>query len=188
MKTLSEGTHDLPGDGRDPAGDYWRLIRVGAAVALGVVAVLAVVKMFMLLQALIVQVLVALFIAISLDPVVRWMITKRVKRTHAVAVTWIFVTILLLGVVYFAVTPLAHQAAALGSDFPRYIADLRANSTTLRHLQERFGLADRLNQLAKDLPEIIAQQAVKAGRSLLSTLVSVLLITVLSIYFMLDLP
>jgi predicted PurR-regulated permease PerM len=172
----------------DPFADPWRLIRVGALLALGAAAVLAAVKMLIILQALIVQVVVALFIAISLDPVVRWMITRRVRRTQAVAVTWFFVALLLVGVVYFAVTPLARQGAALGSDFPRYLGDLRAHSAAIRHVLQRFGLGNRLDQIAKDLPGIIAKDAFNAGRSLLSTLVEILLVTVLSIYFMLDLP
>jgi predicted PurR-regulated permease PerM len=150
-------------------------------VAVGAVAVYT-------LRALLVQLAVALFIAISLDPVVRWMIARRVKRGQAVAVIMTLTLLVTAGLVWVFVTPLVQQASSLVSDFPGYLEDLRQRSPGLHKLEVRLLLEDRINRLARELPGKVAGEAVGFTRRFLGAVVQMLLIVVLTIYFMLDLP
>lgn len=154
------------------------LFRRGAGVSLGVVAVLAVVGAIYLTRGLLVQVFVALFLAVSLDPLVRWLITKGIGRTWAVMITLSALVLIIAAFVVFAVTPLVRQAAALSSDLPTY----------LREVRERFGIPEQVEAYVRELPDLLTRDAVGFAQRFLGAVLAVLLIVVLAIYFLLDLP
>jgi predicted PurR-regulated permease PerM len=137
---------------------------------------------------IIVQVLIAIFLAISLDPLVRWMVAHRVKRGQAVLIIFVALLLLITGFLMLFIPPLVHQAGRLNTDFPSYLDDLRQRSPSLAHLEDRFHLQDRLNDLARTLPGTLSRQALGFGQRFLGALISALLVLVLTIYFMLDLP
>ena len=139
-------------------------------------------------RALLVQLLVALFIAISLDPAIRWMISRRVKRGQAVAALSIIALFLTAGLLWAFVTPLVQQASTLTSDFPGYLDDLRQRSPSLRELEVRLRLEDNVDRLARELPGKVAGEAVGFTRRFLGAALQVLLVIVLTIYFMIDMP
>jgi predicted PurR-regulated permease PerM len=186
MSPVSDKPDDRIDDGSIPP--FWPMVRRGAALTVGVVLILAAAGAVYVLRDLVVQILIALFIAISLDPLIRFMLSKRIKRGPAVAVTWIFLLLVLAGVVWFVIAPLVTQATKLGGDIPQLLQDLRAKSAIFQDLEQRFHLEQRIRELGDDLPGVLARDALNAGRTLLSALVSTLLIVVLSIYFMLDMP
>lgn len=164
------------------------VFRWSAAGALGVLTVLAGVVTVLALRALLVQLFFALFIAISLDPAVRWLIARRMRRGPAVTVVMLAILVLTAATFWAFVTPLVQQAATLTTDFPGYLDDLRERSPRLHELEQRFYLEDRLDRLARELPGRMAGEAVDFSRRFLGAAVQVLLVIVLTIYFMVDLP
>src|SRR5215475_8259137 len=64
----------------------------------------------------IVQVLIAIFLAISLDPLVRWMVAHRVKRGQAVLIIFVALLLLVTGFLMLFIPPLVHQAGRLTTD------------------------------------------------------------------------
>lgn len=139
-------------------------------------------------QALLVQVAIAAFLAISLDPVVRWMIGRRIRRPVAVAILSVMVFGAAAAIVW-AVTPsLVSQANQLTSDFPGYLDELRDQSPSLRGLEEQFGLRTRIDTWVRELPTWVGEQAAGFVRQFLGAVFSVLLVVVITIYLMLDLP
>jgi len=140
------------------------------------------------MQALLVQIAIAAFLAISLDPLVRWMISRGLRRPVAVTI----LSVLALGVtaaIAWAVTPtLVSEANELTSDFPGYLDRLRDQAPGLRELEARFGLQSLIDTWVRELPGWVGAQAVDFVRRFLGAVFSVLLVVVITVYFLLDLP
>jgi predicted PurR-regulated permease PerM len=135
-----------------------------------------------------VQIVIALFIAVSLDPLVRWMIARRIKRGHAVAIISVAVLAIVIALLW-AVTPsLIHQANALITDFPGYVGRLRDRSPGLRALEDRLNARATVDAWVQAMPSRVAGDAVDFATRFFGAVLSMLLVVVLTIYLMLDLP
>ncbi|GAA1776929.1 AI-2E family transporter [Luedemannella helvata] len=159
--------------------------------ATGALAVLAVAVAAVLVyaaRALLVQVVVAVFLAVGLDPVVRWMIARRVKRAHAVAIIALVTFAAVTALVWLFAPALLQQARELTADFPGYLQGLRERSPGLAQLESRLGLQPAVDAWVREMPGKVGTQAVTVTREVLGAVVSVLLVIVLTIYLMLDLP
>ncbi|MEV7007948.1 AI-2E family transporter [Streptosporangium sp. NPDC051022] len=128
---------------------------------------------------------VGLFLAVSLDPPVRWMVAHGWRRGRAVAVIFAAALIGLLLFLGVFLPPLVSEAAALVSDFPRYLARLRTEVPALTALN---GLWSRLDQGLAALGSQFGPNALEAGLSVVDTISNVGLVAVLTVYFMADLP
>ena len=186
----------LAGDDQPAAPENNRAVPVGparvfgwcAAGALGVLLVALAATMVYALRALLVQIVIAVFIAISLDPVVRWMILRRVKRSHAVAVIFLVLLVAIAALVWTFVPGLIEQANKLGTDFPGYVHRLVNDSPTLSRIEARFHLQSRVDAWLQQMPGQVGAQALAFTRRFFGAVVSVLLVLVMTIYLMLDLP
>jgi predicted PurR-regulated permease PerM len=164
------------------------VFRWAVAAGLGVVVVYLGYRAVYTIRDVLVQVIIALFIAVSLDPLVRWMVRKRVKRGYAVLIIFVGILVILGGLLMLLIPPLVHQAGGLTSDFPAYLDHLRKSSPSLASLEDRFHLQGKIDDLARTLPNKLGKQALGFGQRFLGAVVSALLVIVLTIYFMLDLP
>lgn len=165
--------------------------RVFAWCAAGALAVLAVAVAAVLLyaaRALLVQVVVAVFLAVGLDPIVRWLIARRVKRAHAVAIIALVTVALVAALIWIFAPALVQQARELTADFPGYLQRLRDRSPGLAQLESRLGVQPAIDAWVRDVPGRVGTQAITLTREVLGAVVSVLLVVVLTIYLMLDLP
>jgi predicted PurR-regulated permease PerM len=170
------------------AVDGWTIFRRCVAGALGVLLVAFTAYLVYQVRNLLVQVLVALFIAVSLDPLVRWLVGRHVKRSVAVALIFGTFAALLAILIWLGLSPMVSQVANLASDFPGYVEDLRTRSPALRDLEARFNLQPKVDEFAATFVDRIQNEAVAFGRRFLGALVSTLLVIVLTVYFMADLP
>ncbi|HZM81295.1 MAG TPA: AI-2E family transporter [Candidatus Limnocylindrales bacterium] len=152
-----------------------------ALVALSLLAVWAV-------RDILVLALVALFIAVSLDPAVRWMVRRGVRRSLAVSIILLIALAVIATVVALVMPPLIREATDLSQNVPRYLSDLDERSKTFRELSARYNLDEQLQRLVQDLPERIGTSVLTFFRRFLGVLASTLLVLVLSIYFMASLP
>ncbi len=164
------------------------VFRWAVAASLGVVVVYLGYQAVYTIRDVLVQVIIALFIAVSLDPLVRWLVARRMKRGPAVLVIFLAILVVIGGLLMLLIPPLVHQAGGLTTDFPGYLDNLRRHSPSLQHLEDRFHLQGKIDDLARTLPGRLGKQAVGFGQRFLGALVSALLVIVLTIYFMLDLP
>src|SRR6266545_1438575 len=164
------------------------VFRWGVAAALGVLAVYLGYRAVILMGNVLVQVLIAAFIAVSLDPAVRWLIRRGLKRGQAVAIIFLGVTLMLVVFLLAFLPPLIKQGTGLVSDFPAYLDGLRDRSPSLRSIEDRFHLQQSIHNFAETVPSKLGRQALAFGQRFLGALVSALLVLVLTIYFMLDLP
>jgi predicted PurR-regulated permease PerM len=164
------------------------VFRWAVAATAGVFVVLVVSSALYAVRDILVLMLIAMFIAVSLDPAVRWMIRHGVRRS--VAVTLIISTVLILTVAFFVsvVPPLVTQAGKLTSELPGFIQQLPQRFRSYKEFSDRFNLTDRLTALAASVPEKVGTSTLAFARRFLGALISTVTVIVLAIYFMADLP
>jgi predicted PurR-regulated permease PerM len=161
------------------------LTRAAAGTA-GVLIVLLAAYGLYVIRSIIVLVLVGLFVAISLDPVVRWLTSKGLRRSWAVALVVVTGLILLVAFVWSVVPPITRQGGALVNDLPGYLQRLSAESRGVREVTDRYHLTERLTSLVSALPARLAGGAVGFVQRFLGVLASTVTVLVLAIYFMAD--
>jgi predicted PurR-regulated permease PerM len=137
---------------------------------------------------IIVLVLIGLFVAVSLDPAVRWMVRKGVR--HSIAVSIVIVGLLaLFGLFMWSVVPpVVEQSGSLVTRLPGYIQELSDKSRAIREVTDRYNLTDRLTSLVGSLPGQLANGAFGFIQKLFGTIASAVTVLVLAIYFMADMP
>lgn len=164
------------------------VFRWAAAATLGVLVVLLTGYALYTVRSILVLVMIALFVAVSLDPAVRWLVKRGLGRSTAVTIVILFVLTLFGVFIWSIVPPLVEQGGKLFSDLPGYLRKLPDESKTFRELSDRYNLTNRLSTLAADLPTRVAGSAVGFVQQFLGAVLSTVTVLVLAIYFMADMP
>jgi predicted PurR-regulated permease PerM len=164
------------------------LFRWGAYASLGVLATLAAAAAVYTARAVLIRVLIALFVAISLDPAVRALTRWGVRRGLAVLVIFVLLLGLLAGFLMSVIPAMVDQFQALVRDFPHYVANLQDRSVRFRELSDRFNLTRQVQSLLSSLPGRLSSGLLGITGRLFGALFSTLTVLVLTIYFMADLP
>ena len=164
-------------------------LRRGFTVTTG--ALLAVLLGFMLhaVRHELVLLLVAVFVAIGLDPAVRWLVRRGLSRPLAVALIAVVALLLLGAFLAAALPPLAREATQLVNAAPRYARELQDQHNAFGRLNAKYHLARQVQQgLSKGLTVGAAGGLLSAGTAVLSFALQLLLTLVLIVYFLADLP
>ena len=164
------------------------MFRWGLYVSLGVLAVLTAGAAVYTTRAVLVRVLIALFIAVSLDPAVRMLTRRGMRRGLAVLVIFLVTGGLVTAFLVSVIPAMIHQFQALVHDFPGYFASLQERSARFRLLSDRFHLTSKIQGLIADLPGRLGSGLLGYTRRLFGALASALTVAVLAVYFMTDLP
>jgi predicted PurR-regulated permease PerM len=136
---------------------------------------------------------VAAFLAMGLDPLVRFLQRRGLHRGQAVAVVFM---LLLLAVAAFAaaVLPtLIKQIAEFSQSLPDTVENLQ-NSRLFRRLDEEYGIVSNASEQIRERVtsgETVAQVfggVLGAGRAVLSGFFSTITVLVLTLYFLASLP
>jgi predicted PurR-regulated permease PerM len=168
-----------------PPGLVFRWAAAGTA---GVLVVLLVAYGLYTVRGILVLVLIALFVAVSFDPVVRGLVSRGVRRPFAVTIVVLVLVALFAVLVWSIVPPVVEQGGRLFADLPGYLGRLSTRWGAAREVTDRYHLTDRLSALAAELPGRLAGGAVGFVQNVLGTLASSLTVLVLAIYFMADMP
>jgi len=164
------------------------MFRWGVYVSLGVLAVLAAAAAVYTTRAVLRRVLIALFIAVSLDPAVRALTRRGVRRSLAVLVIFLVAGGLAAAFLVSVIPAMVHQFQSLVHDFPGYIASLSDRSARFRQLTDRFHLTSKVQDLLASLPGRLGGGVLGFTRRLFGALFDTLTVVVLAIYFMADMP
>ncbi len=142
---------------------------------------------------LLLWIVAALFIALGLDPVVRWLEGRKLPRPVGILVS---VTVLVSAVVGFFATlipTIVQQVTQIVQQAPRWIQDF-IDSDFFRSLDDQFGVRDRITQELEKFvndPEAmggIFGGVVGFGSTVANGLFGTLIVLVLSLYFLAALP
>jgi predicted PurR-regulated permease PerM len=169
-----------------PGAGTW--FRIGFFVGLGLIGSYAAAQAVYSVRDVLVRVLVALFLAVSLDPAVRWLVGRNIRRGLAVTVIFFVFVAIITGFLISVIPPLVNQFDNLVQDAPGYVASLQEQSQRFRDLNERFDIAARLEGLTRTLPGVITGGVLGFTRAVFGALANTLTVVVFMIYFMLDMP
>lgn len=176
-------------DDRDPGGIApARLFRLTAVATASVLLVLLAAYGVYIIRGILLLVVIALFLAVSLDPIVRWLIKRGMPRSSAVALVFVLLIALAAAFIWSVVPPVVDQGTRLIHDLPGYLQTLSERSKAVREVTDRYHLTDRLTSLVADLPAKLAGGTFGFFRQFLGALASTLTVLVLTIYFMAGLP
>ena len=154
---------------------------VGAACVLGWALFTA--------RAMLLLIGLALFIAIGLEPIVALLRRLGVRRRWAVLIVVLVVLAALGGVLAVAIPPLSKEVDTLVQSAPRYIHDLNNRSSVLGHLNNQYHIESHVKTaLSGGGFSSIASGLLGAGKVLFGAVSGVLIVVVLTIYFLADLP
>jgi predicted PurR-regulated permease PerM len=164
------------------------LFRWGVFFSLGAVATLLVLQGLYSIRGILVQVLVALFITVSLEPAVHWLTERGMRRGLAVTLIFVVAFGALLGFLVSVIPSLVAQGRELIDDLPGYLDDLQARSARFRSLNDRFNLTDQLQGIVGSIPGRIGTGVLGFTGRLFGALFSALTVLVFTAYFMAGLP
>jgi predicted PurR-regulated permease PerM len=157
---------------------------IGMTGAAGVVATIALVELVLRARSVLILIIVALFIAAGLDPVVQWLTRKGLPRWSAVVVVLLTVFIVIAGFIASAVPPLAAQTGALVHELPKYAHELQDHNSTIGKLNAKYHVQQRLSSLLSTKGTTLIGGVLGAGELVISAFSSVLLVLVLTVYFL----
>jgi predicted PurR-regulated permease PerM len=164
------------------------LFRLGALVSLGAAATLIGLYAIYSVRAILVRVLVALFIAVSLDPAVRWLARRGVRRGVAVTLIFLVAFGLAAGFLLSVIPPLVTQFRSLVDDLPGYLSRLQDRSARFRELNDRFNVSQQLEGLVGTLPSRVGSGVLGVTSRVFGAVFNTLTVLVFTIYFMADMP
>jgi predicted PurR-regulated permease PerM len=159
-----------------------------AAGTLGVLIMLLAAYGLYIVRSILILVLIALFVAVSLEPAVDWLARRGMRRSFAVMIVVLALVVLTGVFLWSIVPPLVDQGGRLIADLPGYLRRLSTQSSVVRDIADRYDLTDRLSGLVAEVPARLAGGAVGFVQKLFGVLASTLTVLVLSIYFMADMP
>lgn len=134
--------------------------------------------------------LLAVFFATALEPVVASLVERGLRRGFAVTVVAVGLLAVLAGFVAVIFPPVQREASALISAIPHYLDDLRNKSTYLGQLEAKYHIVEKVQSWTKqhqagnlDLNGILG-----AGRAVLSAFTGTLATIALTMYFLANMP
>jgi predicted PurR-regulated permease PerM len=173
-----------PSSAPPPPAPTYAPVTYWMKAAAGVVVVLALALLLVVLRHVLVLVLASLVLAIGLQPAVRWLIARNVKRGAAVAIIFAL-GLLLVGAFLAVVIPIvARQVTELIQSAPQYLERAQAKSSLLGKLDRQFHLIDKVRHAGAQIPGF----ALTFARGFASFLFDLVTVTILTAYFATALP
>lgn len=161
---------------------------IGMAAAAGVAVTYGLVELTVTARSVLILIGLALFIAAGLDPGVTWLEQHRFPRWAAVVTVLLVLLAVLGGFVAAAIPPLVAQAGALADHLPQYAHSLKDHNSELGKLNAKYHLQQRGSKLLSTKGSALIGGVLGAGKLVLSAATSVILITVMVVYFLFSMP
>jgi predicted PurR-regulated permease PerM len=132
---------------------------------------------------------ISLFLALGLDPVVQAVQARGVKRGPAVAIVFLAVIALFVGIIALLVPPVVKEAVELANNAPDLVEKLQRNDQ-LNKLDDQYHFIEQIqNQLhQKDFWTSLFGGVFGAGKAVASGLFSAFTVLVLTLYLTASLP
>ena len=128
------------------------LFRWGALFSLGAASTVIGLYALYTVRAILVRILIALFIAVSLDPAVRWLTRRGMRRGWAVTLIFLLAFAFAAGFLLSVIPPLVTQGRNLVDNVPEYLGRLQDRSSQFRELDDRYNISEQLQGLVGTLP------------------------------------
>ncbi len=165
---------------------------LGFMAALGVLLAYGLIHVMLELTQIITFIVVGLFLALGLEPLVSRLMSRGVTRAWSVVIVMLSLLAVLVFIGWMIVPTVAEQVSALVDRTPGYLKDLQHNQV-VEQLDQRFHIADRIEQQAAASVDAGSLTSVLggvlgAGKILVDGVVATVTVLVLTLYFMAALP
>ena len=162
--------------------------RIAFIATMGVAVAALLVDSVIIARQVLVLILVAAFLAVGLDPAVRWLVAHGLRRSFAVLVIVLAALGFFGGFVAAVAPPIATQSTALVKKAPDYAERLTQNKT-IKKLDNHYHFVNKLKQKAKKGITVNAFGGVLGvGKKILGFVFSTLTVIILMIYFLANMP
>ena len=176
-------------------GRLGRPIRRDSPFMLGFLGALGVFLAWFLTQALIqarsviILIVVSLFLAIGLSPVVEAMIRRGMRRSVAIAIVFFVVIGGFVGFGFAVVPPVAEQSDEFVQNLPGMLQDLRGNPT-VRRFDDDYNVIEKAQDYiaSGDLGQRLFGGIVGVGRIVVNAVFAAFSVLILTLYFLAALP
>jgi predicted PurR-regulated permease PerM len=188
---------DADRDGERPRPRFAALaspFSVGFFVTLGGLVAVALGAAFLNLSTVVIYIVFALFAALGLDPVVRFLEGRGLSRPWAIVSVYAAFAAALAAVVWLVVPTVVRQISQFVDDVPSLVSDFMA-SDVYRWAESTFG--DSVSDLVGELQKFVTDPAniatigggvLQFGVGVATGISGVIIIIVLSLYFLASLP
>ena len=162
---------------------------IGFFGALGVLLAVFLIEQLFSISSMLVLLVLAMFLAIGLNPVVEFFMRRGVRRGLAVVMVLTVVVLVLVLFVGTVVPVISDQIALITRNAPGWFNDLQGNKY-VQQLDDRFSVIDKLQDYVTDgdFTEQVFGGALGVGLAVLSALANSFIVLVLMIYFLASLP
>jgi predicted PurR-regulated permease PerM len=164
------------------------LVRSGALVSFGAASTVIGLYALYTVRAILIRILIALFIAVSLDPAVRLLTRRGMRRGWAVTIIFALAFALAAAFLLSVIPPLVTQGRNLIDDLPEYLGRLQSRSSQFRELDDRYNVSEQLQGLVGTLPSRLGSGLLGFTGRVFGAVFNSLTILVFTIYFMADMP
>jgi predicted PurR-regulated permease PerM len=161
---------------------------IGLAGAFGVAVAYGLVELLIKAGSVLIIIGLAAFIAAGLDPIVGWLVRHRMPRWAAVLIVIGSAFAIAAGFFAAAIPPLASEATAFAHQVPHYMHSLQDRNSDLGKLNVKYHIQQRLSTVLTSGGNSLVGGVLGAGELVLSTVSFILVVLVLSIYFLVGLP
>ena len=176
-------------------GRLGRPLRRDSPFVLGFLGALGVFLAWFLTQAIIqarsviILIVVSMFLAIGLNPLVESLMRRGLRRSVAIAIVFFVVIGAFVGFGFAVVPPVAEQSDAFVQNIPQYLDDLRKNAT-IRQFDEDYGVIQKAQDYVTsgDLTQKLFGGLIGVGRIVLNAVFGAFSVLILTLYFLAALP
>ncbi|GAB3499188.1 AI-2E family transporter [Nocardiopsis coralliicola] len=183
-----------PGDGTGlaggrGAGGHPNYFVLGFTGALGVLTAWMVVQALIGIQGVLVNILVALFLAIGLNPIIEALRRRGLPRWAAILAVCAVLVLLAAVFAWAVVPPLTSQIAGFAASAPQELQNLQEHGF-IADLDRRFGILHQLQEVASsaDFGQQVFGGVFGLGQAVLNSVFAVFTVLVLTLFFMASLP
>ncbi|KAA9089314.1 AI-2E family transporter [Microbacterium radiodurans] len=146
------------------------------------------------LSTVLIYVSIALFVALALDPVVRFLMRRGISRAWGIVITFVALAVIIAGMLWIVLPPVVKQIEQFVGDVPTIVNDALQSDTVL-WLENTFGdsLSDVLNEVQSFVTNpaniaAIGGGLLQVGVSVVTAISGAIIVLVLSLYFLASLP
>jgi predicted PurR-regulated permease PerM len=170
------------------AGRSW--FGIGFGTGLGAILAWLLVQTVLQMSELLTLLMLAFFIAVSLEPVVAWLCRRGVARGWSVALVVLGFAGMLSGFVALVIPPVSAAVTALTGAVPRWRRQLHDHHSTLGRLEDHYHVIEKARaQLGSGSgASDVAGGVLGAGQLVISALTSTVIVITVTLYMMAALP
>ena len=133
------------------------------------------------------------FLALALNPVVRWMskYLKLKSRVRATAAAYLTVVLVISAFLVLVIPPLVSQTRDFIKDVPRTVANFQQQDSSLARAAKKYNLDDKLTKAARDFTsnyENFGTTILDTGKRVAQAIASVLVVVVMTFMMLVEGP